>query len=207
MSDAHLQDTDLDQDNLDQDVSGDQLKEKLAADLGLDPDDEAQAGILEKALEREVRQRAITAKAIQQKKKYRDELQSFKTGKPDGNAKPDVDLDKTVEAKVLETLERRDLQALNLSEELQEEVRTLAKLKNISVMEAAKLPYILSRKQEIEREARLVDASPTGASKGRMSNPDPGKPPIRNNYTPDAEGSKAYREDMEAYQKASKKLS
>lgn len=204
MSDAPLQkDTELEQDNdLDHDEStGDDLRFKLAEDLGLDPDDDAQAAILDKAYQRETRQREITAKAIRQKQKVREQLKQFQSK---GNAQTDVDFEKIAEAKALEILERRDLQALSLPEELQEEVKTLAQLKKISVLEAARLPYILSRKQEIERETRLIEASPSGNSKGRISNPDPNKPPLRNNYTPDVEGSKAYRQDMDAYNKRMK---
>lgn len=204
MSDEHLQDDpNVDQDNDQNDgLEGDELKSKLAEDLGLDPDDESQAQILENALKRETRQREITAKAIQQKQKYRKELEAYQAGtgpKPEGNAQNrDVD----VKSAVLEILEQRDLQSLSLSEDLEDEVKTLAKLKNISVMEAAKLPYIQSRKQEIEREARISEATPSGNSKGTISkNTDPSKPPLRGNYTSDEEGSKSYNKDLEAYLK------
>ena len=211
MSEEHLhEDPELEQDNdLDEEEGpeGDELKAKLAEDLGLDPEDEDDAKILDNAFKRETKQREITSKAIQQKKKYRElyqKVSSKKDGKkPEGNAPDgDEDFDTRVEKKTLEVLEQRDLKALGLSEELEDEVKTLAKLKNISVLEASKLPYIQNRKEEIEREARLSEASPSGKSKGKVNkNLDPNTPPVRGDYSSDKEGSEAYRKDMDAYHK------
>lgn len=213
MSDEHLQDDpNSDQDDAqDQNdgLEGDELKTKLAEDLGLDPEDESQAEILEKAFQRETKQRRLTAKAIQQKQKYRTELEGFKQkgDKPKVNDQPkgdEEDFDKRVEKTALRILEQRELKTLNLGEDLEEEVKKLAELRNIPVIEAAKDPYIQFRKQEIEREARIKAATPSGKSKGKTVNLDPSKPPNRSNYTPDEEGSKAYRQDMEAYQQRQK---
>ena len=68
-------------------------------------------------------------------------------------------------------------------------------------MAAAKLPYITSRKQEIDQEARISAASPDGKNKGKINVSDPDKLPVRTNYTMDAEGSEQYRKDLEAYSK------
>lgn len=215
MSDEHLHDDqDLDQDNeLDHEGSqGDDFKLKLAEDLGLDLEDEAQAQILEKVSQREAKQREITSKAILQKKKYREQLQQFQAKKgttPQGNTQAgDVDIKELVRQEALNLIEERELKSLSLSEDLEEEVRMLAKLKNVSILEAARLPYIQSRKQEIDREARIQQATPSGKGRGKLtSNIDPDRPPIRGNYSPDAEGSKAFRQDMENYSKRQRERS
>lgn len=183
-------------------LQGDELKTKLAQDLGLDPSDETQAKILDNALKRETRQREITAKAIQQKQKYRTELEAFqKTGKkPEGNAPDGEDFDAKVENVARRLLEERDIKALGLTEELEDEVKTLAQLKKISVSEAAKLPYIQNRKEEIEREKRLELASPSGkntAVKSKTHNP--GEEPKRTDYSMDKEGGVAYLKDLQAF--------
>ena len=72
---------------------------------------------------------------------------------PDEDGKPEID--KLIDQKLAERLEERELEALRLPDELKEEVKELAKLKGISVREAAKLPYILSRKEEVEEEERI----------------------------------------------------
>lgn len=203
MSEEHSQkDLDLDQsDSQEQDqAQGEELRAKLAEDLGLDPEEHGE--LLDRAYERELKQREITAKAIQQKQKYRKQLEEFQKASNKFSQNGNVDFEKIAEQKALEILERRDLQSLNLPEDLQQEVQELAKFKGISVSEAAKLPYIQSRKEELDREERLKNASPSGKNRGVSNGThNPNQPPQRTDYGMDKEGSEAYRKDLEAYYK------
>src|SRR5690606_39127850 len=87
------------------------------------------------------------------------------------------DIEKLVDAKLREREEARDLEALAFPDDLKAEVKDLAKLKGISVREAAQHPYILTRKEEIEREERIKNATPKRSKKGAYApSYDPAKP-------------------------------
>lgn len=184
-----------------QEVKDDELRTKLAEDLGLDPDKDSE--VLDKVVEREKANRERLSGAIKQKINWRDKARKAsekpKETPKDGN-KPTKeetpDFDKLVDQKLNERLEARDLDALDLPDELKAEVKDLAKLKGIPVREAANLPYILSRKETIEKEKRLAEASPKRSKQGGYpKNIDPSKPlnPKDFNMNTD-EGRKAWRE-------------
>lgn len=165
-------------------VNEDELREKLADDLGVDPDDDDQKELLDKLVEREKSHREKLSGAIKQKITWREKAKKTsadpkdtpKAGDtPDKEEKPDID--KLVDQKLNERLEAKELEALDLSDELKEEVRDLAKLKGISVREAAQLPYILNRKEEAEKEERIKNATPKRSNKGSYAQAvDPSKP-------------------------------
>ncbi|MGI6249828.1 MAG: hypothetical protein ACOYKD_00465 [Anaerolineaceae bacterium] len=100
-------------------------------------------------------------------------------------------------------MEERDLQELGLPEELRAEVKDLAQLKKISVKEAANLPYIKNRKEEIEREAKILNSSPKRKGSGSyVSNIDPSKPLNPDDFDLSTEkGRKKWNEAKEARQK------
>jgi len=163
-------------------VNVDELREKLAEDLGIDPETEVE--LLNKLVDREKSQRERLSGAIKQKISWREKAKQFpanSTGNPAKGVTPNKDVllnsEELVDQRVKSILEQRDLESLNLPEELKSEVKDFAKLKNISVREASQLPYILSRKQEIEKEARIQSATPRRSSKGTYTPSfDPSKP-------------------------------
>lgn len=188
-------------------VAEDELREKLAEDLGVDPDE--QSDLLDKLVQREKAHRGKLSDAIRQKISWRDKVQKT-SEKPKDNPKEGVNpnketpnIDELLEQKLNERLEKKELEDLDLSDDLKAEVKDLAKLKGISVREAAKLPYITSRKEEIEREERIKAASPKRSNKGSyVSNYDPSKPLNPEDFdfnTP--EGVKAWNEAKAARDK------
>ncbi len=150
-------------------VPEDELRKKVAEEYGVDP--ESQSELLEKIVAKEKEHRKRTSGVIRQKIKYRNELNTIKgTPKPINNQEESkIDpqkIDEMVNEKVKASLEERDLNNLNLPDELKDEVRTLAQLKKISVLEAAKLPYVTARKSEIEADRLIRDATPKGDGRG-----------------------------------------
>jgi len=191
-------------------VKDDELREKLAEDLGIDAESEENEELLDKLVEREKSQREKLSGAIKQKINWREKAQ--KTSEepedtPGKGKKPDksgeTDIDKLVDQKLTERFEARELDSLDLSDELKEEVKELAKLKGISVREAAKLPYILSRKEEVEREERIQKATPKRSKKGSaMPSYDPAKPLNPDDFDFDTkEGVKAWQDAKKAREK------
>lgn len=167
-----------------QEVQEDELREKLAEELGIDPDE--QNDLLEKLVEREKTNREKLSGAIKQKISWRDKARKASEnpkGTPtDGDkthqGESPEEIAKLVDQKVSERLEARDIESLDLPDELKAEIRDLAKLKGISVREAANLPYIKTRKEEIEKEKRITGASPSRSKQqgGYAKDIDPSKP-------------------------------
>ncbi len=158
-------------------AKAEELKTALAEKYGIDPDSEAE--LLTKLVEDAVAQRERLSKTIKQKISWRDKAKTSKPPKADGKSSVlDADaIAALIDSKVAERLEGEKLKSLDLPESLQSEVREIAKIRNITVGEAAKLPYILSRIEEVKKEERIKDATP-----GRYNNSshktsiDPSKP-------------------------------
>lgn len=159
-------------------VNIDEIREKLAEELGIDPEDEAD--LLDKLVDREKAQRERLSGAIKQKISWREKAQASKKTPAKGGGKPNEeieDFDNKFEKRFQEEMEKRDLESLNIPEDLKSEVKDFAKVKNISIKEAAKLPYIQSRVRELEKEERIKNATPRRSNKGGYSSGvDPSKP-------------------------------
>jgi len=189
-------------------VKDDELKETLAKEFELDP--EIDEEFLNKLVEREKAHHERLSGAIKQKISWREKFQKAseepkdtpgKGKKPDEDGGPDID--KLIDQRLAERFEARELEALGLTDELKEEVKELAKLKGIPVREAAKLPYILSRKEEVEREERIKRATPKRTKKGSYTlSYDPAKPLNPDDFDFDSEeGVKAWQEAKRARDK------
>jgi acetylornithine deacetylase/succinyl-diaminopimelate desuccinylase-like protein len=157
-------------------VDVEKVRDEVIEELGFDPENDLER--IEKAVNREVKQREYTAKAIQAKINLRKEkeaadkeLQALKeSGKGNNNVTPD-EFEKKFDERMNARLEERDLNDLDLADELKEEVKKIAKLNNISVKKALSDPYIVFKKTEYEKEARVSEAaiSRKNNSSGRKS--------------------------------------
>lgn len=95
---------------------------------------------------------ARAKKAEAAEKLAKDELAKSKTS---GKPAPASDIDSIVEAK----LEKRDLDALDLSDELRKEVSTYAKVQGVSIKKALSSDYITFLKQKEEKNDKIDNAS------------------------------------------------
>lgn len=185
-------------------VKEDEIKAKIAEELGINAEDEPE--LIEKLVKRELSHRQQLNGAIKQKISWRDKAKNTKpedTPKDGKDQKEKIDLsniDELVDKKLNERLEERELKDLHLPEELETEVKDLAKVKGISIKEAAQLPYIVSRKEAIEKEERIKNAIPSSKNKGSyQTSIDPSKPLNPANYALDTEeGRKAWKADKAA---------
>lgn len=181
-------------------VQEDEIRDRLAEDLGIDPDE--QSDLLDKLVEREKTQHEKLSGAIKQKINWREKAlkssdkpkENPKEGNTQKEEEPDVD--KLIEQKLTERLEARELEELDLPDDLKVEVKDLAKLKGISVREAAQQPYIKARKAEIEEAKRIEDATPKRSKQGGYkSEIDPSKPLNPEDFDLNSEeGVKAWKE-------------
>ena len=185
-------------------VKDEDLRSKIADDLGLDPEDESE--LLDKIVKREKAQREKTSGAIKQKITYREKFQKASKVKPKDTPKDgELPTEKgkkslTVEEfdkKLDEREAKRDLEGLGLPEEIETKVKTLASVEGISVREAAKHPYIVSTIEEAEKEKRINSAVPKRKGRGSYAsiNVDPSKPLIPGDFAFDTKkGRKAWKE-------------
>lgn len=179
------------------------LKTKIAEEMGLDP--EIDAELVDKLVKREKDQRERLSVAIKQKRNWRDKAQKQPPVKKDDKETPDVST--LVANTVRDTLEARDLETISASDEIKTEIKELAKLKGISVREASKLPYIVNRIEEAQKEQRILNAQPRKSNKGNyVVTYDPSKPLNREDFDFNTEeGVKAWREAVDARRKHNKK--
>lgn len=176
----------------------DELRQKLSDKFGLDPDTDSE--LLDKLVEDKKADHEKLSGAIRQKIKLREKLQSSQP-KPKVNpeaGKPQPGQDSpSVDDRVKEILEERDLEELKLSEELEAEVKKIAKLQGISVRKAAQDPYFLFKKEEAEKAERILKATPKRSGRGTQGTVqiDPSKPVDPEQYDMNSpEGVKAYRD-------------
>lgn len=171
-------------------VTDEELREKVVADFGLDP--EESEDLINKLVEREKDHHTKLSGAIKQKINWRTKAASTQTSeKKDGTFKEE-DISKLVDQKLAE----RELDSLELSDDLKDEIKTLAKSKDISIRDASKLPYIQYRIAEVEKEKRLQDGTPKRTSAGgKTISIDPSKPLNSTDYDLSSEeGRKAWNE-------------
>jgi len=188
-------------------VKEEEVREKIAKELDIDPDNEGE--LLDKIVKRNLDQRKKLSKSIKQKIAWREKATTKKPGdkKPKGGKEPKEekpDVSKLINDNVNEALEKRDLESLNLSEEIETEVKDLAKIKGISVREAAKTNYIQSRIEEVKKEERIKSATPKRSNKGayKTDSYDPSEPLNPDDFNLETkEGRKAW----EAAKKAKRK--
>ena len=143
-------------------VAEDEIRTKLAEDMGIDP--EEQEELLDKLVAKEVSSRKKLSEAIGQKINWRKKALEPETAKPKPTAKETEDTD--VESKVLSILEKERLENMDVPEELKDEIKKIADINKVSVKKASQDPYILFRKEEIEKAAKAQDATISRKNKG-----------------------------------------
>ena len=105
-----------------------------------------------KYTENEKKLYARAKKAEADAKLAKEELAKNKTS---GNPAPDGDIDSILEAK----LEKRDLEATDLSDKLKKEVSTYAKVQGISIKKALNSDYISFLKEKEDKKEKIDNAS------------------------------------------------
>jgi len=151
-------------------VADDKLREEIAEEMGIDPDTEPD--LLDKIVQREKKSRTMLSGAIKQKRNWRDRAENkFKdsSDKTDGGESTKTGDPKDIDAIVNARFEARDLKDLALPEEIENEVKDLAKVKGISIKEAAQLPYIAAMRKDFEEDTRMKNATPTRTKRGSYS--------------------------------------
>jgi hypothetical protein len=154
-----------------EEVKEDELRDKVAEELGIDPDDQPE--LLDKIVSQRVEHQKKLSEAIGQKINWRKK--ALESPKPEATPKETEKVD--VKSEIMSVLEEQRLEDMSLPEELKQEVKKIAKLNNISVKKAAEDPYIQYRKQELESAAKAEEATISRTNKGKTVKFDLESPP------------------------------
>ena len=137
------------------------IRNQVIEKFGLDEDDNSD--LIDKLVEDKIVEQKKFSTAITQKINWRTKAQDLEKATP----APKLEVEKTTitkdnvfdENKVIEVLEKRDLESLDLSDELKKEIQTFAKVQNISIKKALNSDYILFRKEQEEKNEKINKAS------------------------------------------------
>lgn len=159
-----------------QDAQQDEVRTQIIEKYGLDED--ANADLIDQLTADALEQRKALGKAIKQKREWREKASKSPEPKaPEVQPKPQPQQQPDIDALLNEKLEQRDLDAMDLPDDIKAEVQTIAKMKNIPVRKAASDPYIKYKLEEYQREQKTTEAAVTRTRKGTRVKFDPQTPP------------------------------
>jgi hypothetical protein len=134
-----------------------ELRSQLIEKYGLD--EEFNSELIDNLVKDKLEEQKKFSTAIKQKRSWREKAQE----KAKTEVKPEVRPEKPVGDYVTkEELVERDIEALNLSDELKLEVKKYSKINGVSINEAAKSSYITFLKGKEEEKAKIDEASISG---------------------------------------------
>lgn len=152
----------------------DDVRAKVIADLGLEDNDNNKS-IIDKVVGREMEHRSTLSKAVKQKIDWRTKALG-PDGKPKDPQKPDeskVDptdpeaIRKAAAEATRAEFEQRDLDEMDYSDEVKEQIKRVAKYNNSSIRAAAKDPYIQSLIENETKQRKADEAAENGSGKTR----------------------------------------
>lgn len=136
----------------------DEIREAVVADLGIEDNDDNK-DLIDKLVARETGHRTKLSKAVGQKIKYRDLAGGKKPAPANQSKKTDqVDPAKLVEEKFMQ----RDLDEMDHSDKVKDQIKRIAQLQDISIRKAEKDPYIQHMIAEEARQNSVNDAAKNG---------------------------------------------
>lgn len=150
-------------------VKEDEVRAKVITDLGIE-DNDANKDIIEKATKREVAHHTKLSKAIGQKISLREKLNE---GKPDDKKTPSKKTDEETQSPadaaklVEEKFMQRDLDEMDHSDKVKDEIKKIAERQDISIRKAEKDPYIQNMIEGETRQKKVDDAAKNGSGKER----------------------------------------
>jgi hypothetical protein len=142
----------------------DEVRTKIIEDFGLDETE--QSDLIDKLVNDKQEEHKKFSTAISQKINWRTKFQDLEKNNPSKpDPKPPTPPQTLSEDKINEVLEKRELESLEVSDEMKKEIQDYAKLKNLSVKKAQTSEYILFRMEQEEKKEKIDNASIGGGRK------------------------------------------
>jgi len=178
----------------------DEIRSSVIEKYGLEEGENDE--LIDKLTKDIVAQQKSFGKVVSQKKSWREKaLNSIKkegVKKEDKNLTPE-EIRQQAESAIEEKFIKRDLDDLEVSDTLKEEVKKLAKLKGLSIRQAFKDPYIAFLKTQEDNEKKLDKSIITGKKNGKPTLVDPTKALNPDDFDfSTAEGRKAWEDAKKA---------
>lgn len=174
------------------DSKEEEIRNSVIEKYGLDEEDNKE--LIDKLTKDFVAQRKSFGKVVSQKRSYREALHKSNPPKQD-DQKPKAtdDVEKLVEEKLF----NRDLDELDVSDTLKDEIKNVCKIKNIGIRKALKDPYITFLQKQEEDEKKLDKSIISGSKKN-------GKPVVVDTSKPldPADFDMSTKEGRDAWDKA-----
>lgn len=158
-------------------IKEEEVRENIVSEYGFDEDDDKDK--IDKLVEKEMESAKKLSSAIGQKIKHREEAtklqeqidkpsesKDVKIDKPEVNTE---DLDKTLDKKLDARLEQRELENLDYSDELKDEIKRISDAKGIKIKEVLRDPYITFKIEEHNKEQKVDEATISRTSKSKGS--------------------------------------
>lgn len=156
--------------------SEDEIRAQVIEQYELDEDDNSD--LIDKLVKDKVADQKRLSTAIKQKRGWREkatkapekkeEIAPEKKKEDLKGSITDEDIDKKVDAKLV----KRDLDSLDVSDELRREVKKFVEFHGVSVAEAMKDPYIKFKKNEEDEKVRAEEAAAGGKRRSQSSKQD-----------------------------------
>lgn len=154
-----------------------EIRASVITEFGFD--EEADKDRIDKLVNKEIDNRKKLSSAIGQKIKYRTEAQELgkkvvPAAQENKTVVPEELVRSTVDARLTETLEKRDLDAMPYPEEIKKEIQRIAKITGVSVKQAERDPYIVATKiapweKESGQEAAAISRTNRGGTSKTFS--------------------------------------
>jgi acyl-CoA-binding protein len=149
------------QDDVIEDKTDDEIRESIIEKFGLNEDENSE--LIEKLVSHEVESNKKLSTAVRQKIGWREKFNAVKS--VETTVKTETKQDKVeisddlIQKKIDETMEKRELESLEVSDTLKTEIKNYAKLNGVSVKQARNSSYIKFLENEEARKSTAEDAS------------------------------------------------
>jgi hypothetical protein len=146
--------------NASKDQKEEEVRQGIIDKYGLNPDENPE--LIEQLTKDRIEEMKRFGKVVTQKRNWREK--ASKTAEPPkppehtSTLTPEQIAQKARE-EALATLEARDLEELNLPDDLKSEVQRIAKIQNVSIRKAVQDPYILAKKEAYEKKQKEEEAA------------------------------------------------
>ncbi|MBT9164953.1 MAG: hypothetical protein DDT23_00964 [candidate division WS2 bacterium] len=149
------------EDELLKEAPSDEVKLSVIEKYGLN--EEIDEELINKLVEGELESRKKLSTAIKQKRSWREKAESHIEKNTEGKSQPPIQSqvfdEKVLDQKLNEKLEERELQSLDVSDELKQEVKTYAKASGLNIKQVLKSDYFKFLKQEEEKKQKVDEAA------------------------------------------------
>ena len=185
------------------DPKADEIRNSIIEKYGLDEDE--QADLIDKLTEDTLAQKKSFGKVVHQKRTWRDLAAGKKAElKKDDNKNFSADeIRQQAKNDLIEEFAKRDLEGLDVSDKLKDEIKKISKMENISIAQASKNPYIVFLKSQEDADKKLENATISRKPNGKQVVVDTTKPLNPKDFDmTTAEGRKSWDDAKKARNKS-----